>query len=80
MAGSRVTAATTATSTVIAAPSPILVMKSMPRRASDEIEIATVMPAKITARPAVAAAVVAASTGDWPSWRAWRKRVTMKSE
>ena len=80
MPGSRVTAAATATSTVIAAPRPILVMKSRPSRASAEIEIATVTPAKITARPAVDAAVVAASTGSRPSWSAWRNRVTMSRE
>ena len=74
------TAATTATTTVIAAPRPILVMKSSPRIASAEIEIATVTPAKMTARPAVEAAVVAASTGERPSCSACRKRVTMKSE
>ena len=80
IAGSRVTAASTATRTVIDAPRPIVVMKSRPSRASAEIEIATVTPAKITARPAVEAARVAASIGSRPSWRAWRKRVTMSSE
>ena len=80
IAGSRVTAAITATSTVIDAPRPILVMKSRPSTARAEIEMATVTPAKITARPAVEAAVVAASIGSRPSWSAWRKRLTMSSE
>jgi len=53
-------------------------MKSSPIRASPVIEIATVTPAKMTARPAVAPAAAAAFCGDSPSWRNCRKRVTMK--
>ena len=79
-AGSSVTATATEVSTVRDAPMPILVMKSRPTVASPTIEIATVVPAKITARPAVEAASPAASFGEAPSWRACRKRVTMNSE
>ncbi len=52
-------------------------MKSMPMNARPVIEIATVVPAKMTARPAVAPAVAAASRGGSPSWSACRNRVTM---
>ena len=54
-------------------------MKSRPISARPVIEIATVTPAKITARPAVAPAAAAASCGDSPSCRNCLKRVTMKS-
>ncbi len=79
IAGSRVTAVITATITVMAVPRPSLVTNGIPMSMRPEIEIATVSPAKITARPAVVPAVTAALTGRWPSARAWRKRVTMKS-
>jgi hypothetical protein len=80
IAGSRVTATATAVTTVIAAPSPSLVMKESPTIARLEMEIATVRPAKITALPAVAAAEAAASSGLRPSCSAWRWRVRMNSE
>jgi hypothetical protein len=73
-----VIAAITATTTVMAAPRPSFVMKSSPTTASAEIEIATVVPAKMTARPAVATAAAAASSDESPSWSACRNRVTMK--
>ena len=77
IAGSSVIAATTAVTTVIAAPRPSLVMKSRPITASAEIEIATVRPANTTARPAVATAAAAASSPLRPSWIPWRNRVRM---
>ena len=79
-AGSSVTATATLVITVSDAPMPILVMKSRPIVASPTTEIATVAPAKMTARPAVDAASAAASRGGTPSCSAWRKRVTMNSE
>jgi hypothetical protein len=79
MAGSRVTALQTAVITVIAEPRPSLVTNGIPTRASPETEIATVVPAKMTARPAVDPAVTAASVGASPSASDCRKRVTMKS-
>ena len=79
MAGSSVFARITAVSTPRALPTPSLVMKSMPMNARPVIEIATVVPAKITARPAVAPAAAAASGGDSPSCSICRNLVTMKS-
>ena len=79
-AGSSVTATATLVSTLSEAPMPIFVMKSRPIVAKPTTEMATVAPAKITARPAVEAAVAAASFGVAPSCRAWRKRVTMNRE
>ena len=61
-------------------PMPSLVTKSRPKNARPVTEIATVRPAKSTARPADAPASAAASRGDSPSCRSWRKRVTMNSE
>ena len=58
---------------------PSFVMNGMPITARPVIEIATVIPAKITARPAVAEAYAAASRGGMPSWSACLKRVTMNS-
>ncbi len=73
-----------AISTVVRTPSalpmPSFVTKSSPITAKPLTEIATVRPAKITARPAEAPASAAASTGERPSCRSWRKRVTMNSE
>jgi hypothetical protein len=73
-----------AISTVVRTPSaepmPSLVTKSRPKKASPVTEIATVRPAKSTARPAEAPASAAASVGDRPSCRYCRNRVTMKSE
>ena len=63
-----------------AEPMPSFVTKSSPNSASPLTEIATVSPAKSTARPAEAPASAAASIGERPSCRCWRKRVTMNSE
>jgi len=63
-----------------APPMPSFVTKSRPKKARPVTEIATVRPAKITARPAEAPASAAASHGGRPSWRYWRNRVTMNSE
>ena len=70
----------TVVSTPSAEPMPSLVTKSSPKKARPVTEIATVRPAKSTARPAVAPASVAASAGDSPSCRSCLKRVTMNSE
>ncbi len=78
-AGSSEFASNTAVSTPSALPMPSLVMKSSPISARPVIEIATVVPAKMTARPAVAPAAAAAACGDSPSCKNCRKRVTMKS-
>ncbi len=73
-----------AISTVVRTPSaepmPSFVTKSRPKNASPVTEIATVSPAKSTARPAEAPASAAASAGESPSCRSCRNRVTMKSE
>jgi hypothetical protein len=78
-AGSRVSDATMVTATTVAAPmaSPftkLMPMMSMPRR-----EMTTVVPAKVTARPAVSMASVVANSPPWPSCRFSRYRVTMNS-
>ena len=78
-AGSIEFASSTAVSTPSALPMPSFVMKSMPMIARPVIEIATVRPAKITARPAVAPAAAAASCGERPSWRSCLNLVTMNS-
>ena len=59
---------------------PSFVTKSRPKNASPVTEIATVRPAKSTARPAEAPASAAASRGARPSCRSCLKRVTMNSE
>ena len=73
-------AISTVVSTPSAEPMPSLVTKSSPKNASPVTEIATVKPAKSTARPAEAPASAAASRGESPSWSSCRKRVTMNSE
>ncbi len=73
-------AISTVVSTPSALPIPSFVTKSSPKNASPVTEIATVTPAKMTARPAEAPASVAASSGAIPSCRNCRNRVTMKSE
>jgi len=78
-AGSSEIASSTDTITARAVPRPILVTNGMPIRNSPEIEIATVRPAKMTARPAVATAVTEASTGDRPSASPWRNRIRMNN-
>ena len=55
-AGSSVSAASTATTTAIAAIRPIVVTSGMPATASETSAIVTVQPAKNTAPPEVAAA------------------------
>ena len=67
-------------STPSALPIPSFVTKSSPKKASPVTEIATVRPAKSTARPADEPASAAASVGERPLWSSCRKRVTMKSE
>ena len=59
---------------------PSFVTKSSPKKARPVTEIATVSPAKITARPAEAPASAAATRGSSPSCRNCLKRVTMNSE
>ncbi len=76
-AGSRVRAASTATTTAIAAIKPIVVTSGMPATASDTSAIVTVQPAKKTAPPDVAAARAIDSSKGRPSWRPRRWRVTM---
>ena len=78
-AGSIEFARSTAVRTPSALPMPSFVMKSMPMMARPVIEMATVVPANTTARPAVAPAAAAASCGLSPSWRSCLNRVTMKS-
>ena len=79
-AGSSVFARITAVSTPSAPPTPMTVMNWSPIANRPVIEMATVMPAKITARPAVAAAAAAASRGGSPSCSSCLNRVTMNSE
>jgi hypothetical protein len=73
-------AISTVVSTPSAEPMPSFVTKSRPKKARPVTEIATVAPAKSTARPADAPASAAASAGDSPSCSSCRKRVTMNSE
>ncbi len=77
MAGSSVTDAaittTRASTTVKAKP----FMAGWPISRMPSIEMTTVMPAKSTARPAVAMAVSVALRGSWPSARLLRNRVTI---
>ena len=73
-------AISTVVSTPRALPIPSFVTKSRPMKARPLTEIATVRPAKSTARPAEAPASAAASRGASPSWRSCLKRVTMNSE
>ena len=79
-ASSSELAISTVVSTPSALPIPSLVTKSRPKKARPLIEIATVSPAKITARPADAPAWAAASCGESPSCSSCLKRVTMNSE
>ena len=80
MAGSSVTAAAIARSTVMA--DEMLRPLRKPRRKTSRPSRAmhTVPPAKSTARPAVLRARTAASSGDRPALRPSRCRVTMNSE
>jgi hypothetical protein len=78
-AGSNVTAATTITATVIAAPTPMNVTSGMPAIARPRIAITTVVPATITAWPAVAIERPAASSTVKPRCKPARWRVMMNS-
>ena len=79
IAGSRVAAAKTATTTAIAAVKPRVETSGMPAKASEQSAMTTVKPAKTTAPPAVAVAraIDSRSSIPSPSWSLWR--VTMKS-
>jgi hypothetical protein len=73
-------AISTVVRTPSAEPTPSFVTKSIPKSARPLTEIATVVPAKRTARPAEAPASAAASGAGRPSCRSCRNRVTMNSE
>ena len=79
IAGSRVSAASTATTTATAAIRPIVVTKGMSAIASETSAIVTVPPAKNTAPPEVAAARAIDSRISSPSCRPRKWRVTMNS-
>ncbi len=70
IAGSRVVAAQTATTTAIAAVKPSVATSGMPAKASEQSAITTVKPAKTTAPPAVAVARATDSRTSIPS-RSW---------
>ena len=78
-AGSSVSAASTATTTAIAAIRPIVVTSGMPATASETSAIVTVPPAKNTAPPEVAAARAIDSSSSSPSCSPRKWRVTMNS-
>ena len=79
IAGSRVDAASTATTTATAAVSPSAVTSGIPATNSEQSAMITVKPAKTTAPPAVAVARATDSITSIPSlsWSLWR--VTMNS-
>jgi hypothetical protein len=79
IAGNNVTAASTATTTAIAAINPIMVTSGMFATASDTRAIVTVLPANTTAPPEVAAARAIDSRISRPSSRPRKWRVTMNS-
>ena len=79
IAGSRVSAARTATTTAIAAMRPIVVTSGIPATASDTSAIVTVPPANATAPPEVAAARAIDSCSSRPSFMPRKCRVTMNS-
>ena len=79
IAGSRVAAAQTATTTAIAAVKPSVLTSGMPAKASEQSAITTVKPAKTTAPPAVAVARAIDSRSSIPSPSCSLWRVTMKS-
>ena len=78
-AGSRVSAASTATTTAIAAISPIVVTSGMLATASDTSAIVTVLPANATAPPDVATARASDSRTSRPLASPRKCRVTMNS-
>ena len=75
MAGSSVSAMTTAMPTPTAAATPIVVRNGMPATASPLRAIITVRPANTTAEPAVATASATDSSASIPadSWSRWRE-------
>ena len=77
IAGSSVTAATTATSTAVEVPRAKPCRKLRPISSSPSSEIMTVQPANTTARPAVPIASMVAAWGSRPRCSAARYRVTM---
>ncbi len=79
VAGSSVKAASTATTTAIAAIRPSVVISGMPATASEISAIVTVPPAKKTAPPEVAAARAIDSSIASPSLMPRKCRVTMNS-
>ncbi len=79
MAGSRVSAARTATMTAIAAIRPMVVTSGMLATASDTSAMVTVQPANTTAPPEVATARAIDSRMSRPLWRPRKCRVTMNS-
>ena len=76
-AGSRVSAASTATTTAIAAIRPIVVTSGMRATASETSAMVTVPPAKVTAPPEVATARASDSRTSRPASRPRKCRVTM---
>lgn len=79
MAGSRVSAAMTATMTAIAAIRPMVVTSGMLATASDTSAMVTVLPVNTTAPPEVATARAIDSRRSRPSPRPRKCRVTMNS-
>ena len=79
IAGNSVSAASTATTTAIAAISPIVVTSGICATASDTSAIVTVQPANNTAPPDVAAARAIDSRNSSPSSSPRKCRVTINS-
>ena len=79
IAGKRVSAASTATTTATAAIKPIVVTSGIPATANDTSAIVTVQPANVTAPPEVAAARAIDSRRSRPSLMPRKCRVTMNS-
>lgn len=79
MAGTRVSAAMTAVTTVKAAARPSLPMKLTPETHRPERAMMTVQPETSTARPLVVVARPAESAGSCPFMRFWRCRVMRNS-
>jgi len=79
IAGSNVSAASTAVTTAIAEIRPSEVTSGIPATASEASAIATVPPAKNTAPPEVAPALAIDSSTSSPARRPRKWRVTMNS-
>jgi hypothetical protein len=77
MAGSSVSEAAMVMATTTAAPTARPVTKLMPITSIPSSEMTTVVPAKVTARPAVSMATSVARATSMPVWRFSRNRVTM---